>query len=61
MANNHIVVSSILIPKSHKWTHLDMCPIWLSEGISKHQQLQKKSAATTFNTVLAPAHIQMTL
>jgi hypothetical protein len=33
--------------------------IQLSEGISKHQQLKKKSAATALNTVLALAHIQM--
>jgi hypothetical protein len=32
----------------------------LSEGISKYQQLKKKSYATTLNTVLASAHIQMT-
>jgi hypothetical protein len=30
------------------------------EGISKYQQLKKKSAATALNTVLASAHIQMT-
>jgi hypothetical protein len=39
---------------------LGMCRIRLSEGISTHQQLQKKSAATALNTVLASAHIQMT-
>jgi hypothetical protein len=32
----------------------------LSKGISKYQQLKKKSAATALNTVLASAHIQMT-
>jgi hypothetical protein len=31
----------------------------LSEGISKYQQLKKKSAATALNTVLASAHTQM--
>jgi hypothetical protein len=36
-----------------------MCWIRLSEGISKYQQLKKKSAATALNTVLASAHIQM--
>jgi hypothetical protein len=35
-------------------------PIRLSEGISKYQQLKKKSAATALNTVLTSAHIQMT-
>jgi hypothetical protein len=35
------------------WTHLGTCRIWLSEGISIHQQLKKKSAATALNTVLA--------
>jgi hypothetical protein len=30
----------------------------LSEGISKYQQLKKKSAATALNTVLASAHTQ---
>jgi nucleoid DNA-binding protein len=35
-----------------------MCRIRLSEEISKHQQLKKKSAATALNTVLASAHIQ---
>jgi hypothetical protein len=35
-------------------------PIRLSKGISKYQQLKKKSAATALNTVLASAHIQMT-
>jgi hypothetical protein len=29
-------------------------------GISKYQQLKKKSAATALNTMLASAHIQMT-
>jgi hypothetical protein len=43
-----------------QWTHLGMCGIRLSEGISKYQQLKKKSAATALNTVLASAHIQMT-
>jgi hypothetical protein len=37
-----------------------MCRIRLSEGISKYQQLKKKSAATALNIVLASAHIQMT-
>jgi hypothetical protein len=37
-----------------------MCQIRLSEGISKYQQLKKKSAAAALNTVLASAHIQMT-
>jgi hypothetical protein len=40
--------------------HLSMCRIRLSEGISKYQQLKKKSAATALNIVLASAHIQMT-
>jgi hypothetical protein len=31
--------------------HLGMCQIRWSEGISKHQQLKKKSAATALNTV----------
>jgi nucleoid DNA-binding protein len=31
----------------------------LSEGIFKHLQLKKKSAATALNTVLASVHIQM--
>jgi hypothetical protein len=34
--------------------------LWLSEGISKHQQLKNKSAATALSTVLASAHIKMT-
>jgi hypothetical protein len=34
------------------------CRIRLSEGIPKHQQLKKKSAATALNTVLASAHTQ---
>jgi hypothetical protein len=34
------------------------CRIRLSEGISKHQQLKKKSAATALNTVLTSAHTQ---
>jgi hypothetical protein len=29
----------------------------LSEGISKYQQLKKKSAATVLNTMLPSAHI----
>jgi hypothetical protein len=33
---------------------------WLSEDISKQQQLKKKSAATALNTALASAHTQMT-
>jgi hypothetical protein len=37
-----------------------MCRIRLSEGISKYQQLKKKSAATALSIVLASAHIQMT-
>jgi hypothetical protein len=37
-----------------------MCRIWLSEGISKYEQLKKKSVATALNIVLASAHIQMT-
>jgi hypothetical protein len=32
----------------------------VSDGISKYQQLKKKSAATAINTVLTPVHIQMT-
>jgi hypothetical protein len=32
---------------------------FVSEGISKYQQLKKKSAATALNIVLASAHIQM--
>jgi hypothetical protein len=39
--------------------HLGMCRIRLSEGISIYQQLKKKSAATSLNTVLASAHVQM--
>jgi hypothetical protein len=39
---------------------LVMCQIWLYKGISKYQQLKKKSTATPHNTVLASAHIQMT-
>jgi hypothetical protein len=35
-------------------------PNTVTEGISKYQQLKKKSAATAFNTVLPSAHIQMT-
>jgi hypothetical protein len=31
-----------------------MCRIRLSQGISRHQQLQEKSAATALNTVLHP-------
>jgi hypothetical protein len=34
--------------------------IRLSEGISKYQQLKKKSAATALNIVLTSAHIKMT-
>jgi hypothetical protein len=30
----------------YNWKHLDTCRIRLSQGISKHQQLKKKSAAT---------------
>jgi hypothetical protein len=33
-------------------------PILLSEGISKHRQLKKKSAATALNTVLTSPHTQ---
>jgi hypothetical protein len=36
------------------------CRIRLSKGISKYQQLNKKSATTALNTVLASAHTQMT-
>jgi hypothetical protein len=38
------------------------CMYWicLSKGISKYQQLKKKSAATALNTVLASVHTQMT-
>jgi hypothetical protein len=32
--------------------------ISIHEGISKHQHLKKKSAATALNTVLASAHTQ---
>jgi hypothetical protein len=39
---------------------LGMCQIRLSEGMSKYQQLQTKSAATALNTLLASAHSQMT-
>jgi hypothetical protein len=39
--------------------HHGMCPIRLSEGIIKHQKLNKKSAATALNTMLASAHTQM--
>jgi hypothetical protein len=35
-------------------------PNAVSEGISKHQQLKKKSAATALDTVLASAHTQTT-
>jgi hypothetical protein len=35
-------------------------PYWLSEGISKYQQLKKKSNATALNTVPASVHTQMT-
>jgi hypothetical protein len=35
--------------------HLGMCWIRLSVGISKYQQLKKKSAPTALNTVLASA------
>jgi hypothetical protein len=38
----------------------ELCTVRLSEGISKYQQLKKKSTATALNTVLASAHIQMT-
>jgi hypothetical protein len=47
-------------PCAWQWTHLGTCRIRLSEGISKLQQLKKKSAATALNTELASAHIQMT-
>jgi hypothetical protein len=40
--------------------HFVKCRIRLSKGISKYQQLKKKSAATALNTVLASAHIQVT-
>jgi hypothetical protein len=40
--------------------HLGMCRIRLSEGISKYQQLKKKSASTALNIVLPATHIQMT-
>jgi hypothetical protein len=33
---------------------------WLSEWISKYQQLKKKSTTTALNTVLASVHTQMT-
>jgi hypothetical protein len=39
-------------------THLGMCRIRLSEGISKYSQLKEISAATTLNTVLTSAHNQ---
>jgi hypothetical protein len=42
------------------FTHFFIYRIRLSEGISKYQQLKKKSAATALNTVLASAHTQMT-
>jgi hypothetical protein len=46
---------------THTHTHwLGTCRIRLSEGISKYQQLKKKSAATALNIVFASAHIQMT-
>jgi hypothetical protein len=39
---------------------LGMCQIRLSEGISKRQQLKKKSTAAALNTELASAHTQTT-
>jgi hypothetical protein len=48
-------------------TNIDMivdapwsCQIWLFEGISKYQQLKKKSNASVLNTVPASVYIQMT-
>jgi hypothetical protein len=43
---------------AHDSGRIGTCPIQLSEGISKHQQLQKKSVTTTPNT--APASEQRT-
>jgi hypothetical protein len=36
------------------------CQIQLSKGISKYQQLKKKSVTTVLNTVLTSEHTQMT-
>jgi hypothetical protein len=40
---------------------IGMCRIGLSKGISKYQQLKKKSAATALNTVLASATRQQAI
>jgi hypothetical protein len=52
--------SGLGVMLSTQWMHRGTCRIQLSEGIFKHQQLKKKSAATALNAVLASAHIQMT-
>jgi hypothetical protein len=41
-------------------THLGMFLIHLSEGISKHQELNKKFATTALNTMLTSLHTQTT-
>jgi hypothetical protein len=42
------------------WMLLGTCRIRLTEEISRYQQLKKKSSTTAPNTVIAPAHTQMT-
>jgi hypothetical protein len=46
--------------KAFLMTHLSTCRIRLSEGISEHQELKIKFAATALNTGLSSAHTQMT-
>jgi hypothetical protein len=53
------LVNTRMLP-IESFAHLVTYWIQLSEGISKHQQLKKKSAATALNTVLASAHTQTT-
>jgi hypothetical protein len=55
-----VLVHSANCVKTCTPTHLGTYQIRLSEGISKYQQLKKKSAATGLNTALASAHTQMT-
>jgi hypothetical protein len=51
-STSNIEISERYQSKALRMTLLGMCRIRLSERISKHQQLKKKSAATALNTVL---------
>jgi hypothetical protein len=56
--NPRTVATEILQTVALSMIHLGLCWIQLSEGISNHQQLKKKSVATALNSVLASAHTQ---